>query len=138
MDHIHCILIAAGVGAGVGVAAVVAVPVIIACLGFTARGIARGSVASSMMSYSAMSNGGGVRAGGVVATLQSIGTAGICIIVVVVIGAIGGTVAGAVIGTRTCKAGDAGATTIIPVTGQGMVGDAVSATVAGLISNYTV
>ncbi|KAG1930358.1 interferon alpha-inducible protein 27, mitochondrial [Pimephales promelas] len=91
------------------------------------------------MSYSAISNGGGVRSGGLVATLQSIGTAGICILVVVVIGAIGGTVAGAVIGTRTCKAGDAGnATAIIPVTGQGMVGDAVSATVAGLISNYTV
>jgi len=57
----------------VGVGVVVAVPIIIACLGFTAHGIARGSVAASMMSYSAISNGGGVRSGGLVATLQSIG-----------------------------------------------------------------
>ncbi|KAK7148256.1 hypothetical protein R3I93_012554 [Phoxinus phoxinus] len=139
MDRIHCILIAAGVGAGAGVGIVLAVPIVIACLGFTVCGIVRGSAAASMMSYSAMSNGGGVPSGGVVSTLQSIGTCGICIVVMVVIGAIGGTVAGAVIGTRTCKAGDAGAvSTIIPFTSQGMVEAAVNATVASLISNFTV
>lgn len=69
----HCILFAAGVGAAVGVGAVVGVPIIIACLGFTACGIRRGSAAASMMSYSAISNGGGVASGGLVACLQSAG-----------------------------------------------------------------
>ena len=39
--------------------------------GFTGAGIAAGSVASSMMSASAIANGGGVVTGGVVATLVS-------------------------------------------------------------------
>ncbi|KAF6109134.1 interferon alpha inducible protein 6 [Phyllostomus discolor] len=42
-------------------------------LGFTATGIAANSWAASMMSWSAVANGGGVPAGGLVATLQSLG-----------------------------------------------------------------
>ncbi|XP_035881491.1 interferon alpha-inducible protein 6 isoform X2 [Phyllostomus discolor] len=41
-------------------------------LGFTATGIAANSWAASMMSWSAVANGGGVPAGGLVATLQSL------------------------------------------------------------------
>ncbi|XP_043940684.1 interferon alpha-inducible protein 27-like protein 2A [Protopterus annectens] len=60
-------------GAG-AVAAVVAAPVALGAAGFTAAGIASGSLGASMMSVSAIANGGGVAAGGVVATLQSLGT----------------------------------------------------------------
>ncbi|KAF6109133.1 interferon alpha inducible protein 6 [Phyllostomus discolor] len=45
-------------------------------LGFTATGIAANSWAASMMSWSAVANGGGVPAGGLVATLQSLGATG--------------------------------------------------------------
>lgn len=45
-------------------------------LGFTTTGIAAHSVASSLMSWSAIANGGGVPAGGLVATLQSLGESG--------------------------------------------------------------
>uniref|UniRef100_A0A2K5WHS2 Interferon alpha inducible protein 6 n=1 Tax=Macaca fascicularis TaxID=9541 RepID=A0A2K5WHS2_MACFA len=44
-------------------------------LGFTGAGIAN-SVAASLMSWSAIMNGGGVPAGGLVATLQSVGAGG--------------------------------------------------------------
>ncbi|XP_043851468.1 interferon alpha-inducible protein 6 [Dromiciops gliroides] len=42
-------------------------------LGFTGVGIAANSLASTLMSWSAVMNGGGVPAGGIVATLQSLG-----------------------------------------------------------------
>ncbi|XP_075394803.1 interferon alpha-inducible protein 6 isoform X1 [Tenrec ecaudatus] len=45
-------------------------------LGFTSTGIVAGSVASWMMSTSAVMNGGGVPAGGLVAMLQSVGATG--------------------------------------------------------------
>ena len=45
-------------------------------LGFTTAGIAANSVAASLMSWSAVANGGGVPAGGLVATLQSLGAGG--------------------------------------------------------------
>ncbi|XP_045401765.1 interferon alpha-inducible protein 6 isoform X2 [Lemur catta] len=45
-------------------------------LGFTGAGIAANSVAASLMSWSAALNGGGVPAGGLVATLQSLGAGG--------------------------------------------------------------
>lgn len=60
------------VGAG---AAVFGVPAALSYAGFTTAGIASGSVASWMMSISALASGGGVPAGGVVATLQSLGAA---------------------------------------------------------------
>uniref|UniRef100_A0A8C3T7M9 Uncharacterized protein n=1 Tax=Chelydra serpentina TaxID=8475 RepID=A0A8C3T7M9_CHESE len=41
--------------------------------GFTAAGIATGTVAAKMMSAAAVANGGGVAAGSAVAVLQSIG-----------------------------------------------------------------
>ncbi|KAM5269822.1 interferon alpha-inducible protein 6 isoform 1-T2 [Hipposideros larvatus] len=45
-------------------------------LGFTGTGIAANSLAASLMSWSAVANGGGVPAGGLVATLQSLGAGG--------------------------------------------------------------
>lgn len=45
-------------------------------LGFASTGIAANSLASSLMSWSAVANGGGVPAGGLVATLQSLGASG--------------------------------------------------------------
>ncbi|XP_037005566.1 interferon alpha-inducible protein 6 isoform X3 [Artibeus jamaicensis] len=45
-------------------------------LGFGAAGIAANSWAASLMSWSAVANGGGVPAGGLVATLQSLGAGG--------------------------------------------------------------
>ncbi|XP_006883520.1 PREDICTED: interferon alpha-inducible protein 6 [Elephantulus edwardii] len=45
-------------------------------MGFTGAGIAANSLAASLMSWSAVANGGGVPAGGLVATLQSLGATG--------------------------------------------------------------
>ncbi|CAK6440823.1 unnamed protein product [Pipistrellus nathusii] len=45
-------------------------------LGFTGAGIAAGSVAAKLMSWSAIAHGGGVPAGGLVATMQSLGATG--------------------------------------------------------------
>ncbi|XP_054894594.1 interferon alpha-inducible protein 27-like protein 2A [Poeciliopsis prolifica] len=64
------------IGAG-GVATVVLTPALLAALGFTGAGIAAGSIAAKMMSLSALVYGGGIPAGGLVATLQSAATAGL-------------------------------------------------------------
>lgn len=55
------------------VGAVVAAPVLLGAAGFTAAGIAAGSLAAQAMSVAAVANGGGVAAGSVVAVLQSAG-----------------------------------------------------------------
>jgi hypothetical protein len=70
------------VGAGVGaVALTVAAPFAftwgVAAIGFGAEGISAGTMAAGMMSWEAITSGGGVAAGGLVATLQSIGAAGL-------------------------------------------------------------
>ncbi|KAK2507710.1 hypothetical protein MC885_008392 [Smutsia gigantea] len=59
------------------VIAVGSVPVVLGTLGFTSAGIAASSIAAKMMSAAAISNGGGVAAGSLVATLQSVGAAGL-------------------------------------------------------------
>ena len=53
--------------------AVGSVPVVLGAMGFTGAGIAASSIAAKMMSVAAVANGGGVAAGGLVATLQSVG-----------------------------------------------------------------
>ncbi|KAM8780972.1 interferon alpha-inducible protein 27-like protein 2 [Rhynchonycteris naso] len=60
-----------------GVVAVCAVPAVLGAMGFTGAGIAASSVAAKMMSAAAVANGGGVAAGSLVATLQSVGAAGL-------------------------------------------------------------
>ncbi|XP_032084148.1 interferon alpha-inducible protein 27-like protein 2A isoform X2 [Thamnophis elegans] len=59
------LLIAAAIGAG----SVVGMPLVLSAMGFTAAGIAAGSLAAKMMSAAAIANGGGVAAGSVVALL---------------------------------------------------------------------
>uniref|UniRef100_A0A3Q3LVL2 Uncharacterized protein n=1 Tax=Mastacembelus armatus TaxID=205130 RepID=A0A3Q3LVL2_9TELE len=54
----------------IGVGAVVAAPYALGAIGFTQAGIAASSIAAKMMSVAAISNGGGIAAGGVVATLH--------------------------------------------------------------------
>ncbi|MED6248760.1 hypothetical protein ATANTOWER_004587, partial [Ataeniobius toweri] len=60
-----------------GVATVALTPALLAALGFTTTGIAAGSIAAKMMSSFAVFYGGGIPAGGLVATLQSIGMTGL-------------------------------------------------------------
>ena len=64
---------------GIGVTTIVAasrvVVGVVGAMGFGSGGIAAGSMASGLMSAEAVASGGGVAAGGPVATLQSIGAA---------------------------------------------------------------
>ena len=53
--------------------AVADVPAVLGAVGFTGAGIATSSIAAKMMSAAAVANGGGVAAGSLVATLQSVG-----------------------------------------------------------------
>lgn len=46
---------------------------VLGAVGFTSTGIAASSLAAKMMSAAAIANGGGVAAGSLVATLQSVG-----------------------------------------------------------------
>ncbi|XP_064394971.1 uncharacterized protein LOC135342207 isoform X2 [Halichondria panicea] len=81
--------IAAGSVVG-GATVVVAAPLVVAGLGFTAGGIASGSIAASMMSAMAPTV-----AGGIVATLQSVGAAGFSAAGVAALAGAGGTVGAA-------------------------------------------
>ncbi|XP_043999137.1 interferon alpha-inducible protein 27-like protein 2A isoform X1 [Gambusia affinis] len=74
MEEEICKYIVTGAG---GVATVVLTPVLLASLGFTATGIASGSIAAKMMSLFAIFYGGGILPGSLVATLQSIGMGGL-------------------------------------------------------------
>ena len=70
----------ASIGATTMVAAAAApyaVVGVVGAMGFEASGIAAGSMAAGMMSAEAIAGGGTVAAGGTVATLQSIGAAGL-------------------------------------------------------------
>ncbi|XP_062379655.1 interferon alpha-inducible protein 27-like protein 2A [Sardina pilchardus] len=87
------LLTALAVVAGAG-GAVVAAPLVIAGVGFTAGGIAAGSWAAAAMSVTATANGGAVAAGSMVAILQSIGVVGLSTGATAAVGATGGTLAG--------------------------------------------
>lgn len=70
------------VAAAVSLVSIIAMPFavmgIVGAMGFTSAGITAGSMGASMMSAEAIASGvGGVAAGGTVATLQSIGAAGL-------------------------------------------------------------
>ncbi|XP_007529157.1 interferon alpha-inducible protein 27-like protein 2A isoform X2 [Erinaceus europaeus] len=80
---------AAAVG---GVVAVQATPVILGAMGFTTAGIAASSIAAKMMSVAAIANGGGVASGSLVATLQSMGAAGLALTSKVTLGSAGALV----------------------------------------------
>jgi hypothetical protein len=71
-------LLAIGVATvGFAVAAPFAVMGIVGAMGFGSEGIVAGSMAAGMMSAEAIASGGAIAAGGTVATLQSIGAAGL-------------------------------------------------------------
>uniref|UniRef100_A0A672NG76 Interferon alpha-inducible protein 27-like protein 2A n=1 Tax=Sinocyclocheilus grahami TaxID=75366 RepID=A0A672NG76_SINGR len=88
------------IGAGVG--AVAAAPAVLAAAGFTAGGIAVGSIASSLMSAAAVANGGGIAAGSVVATLQAAGAAGIPLAGQAIVGTVGAVVGAAASMASNC------------------------------------
>ncbi|XP_060075837.1 interferon alpha-inducible protein 27-like protein 2A [Ylistrum balloti] len=62
------------VGSGIGAAS--SIPTVLSVAGFTEAGIAAASLGANLMSVSAIYNGGGVAAGGIVAGLQSAGVLG--------------------------------------------------------------
>ncbi|XP_019367766.1 PREDICTED: interferon alpha-inducible protein 27-like protein 2A [Gavialis gangeticus] len=70
--------VAPAIGAAVGLGIVfVGVPATLGAAGFTTAGVAAGSLAAKMMSAAAVANGGGLAAGGVVPSLQSLGALGL-------------------------------------------------------------
>ncbi|XP_027622901.1 interferon alpha-inducible protein 27-like protein 2 [Tupaia chinensis] len=75
-------------------ATVAAVPLGLTALGFTGTGIAASSIAAKMMSAAAIANGGGVAAGSLVATLQSVGAAGLSMSSNVLLGSVGAAFGG--------------------------------------------
>jgi Interferon-induced 6-16 family len=88
---------------GLAMAAPFAIMGVVTSMGFTSAGIVGGSTAAGMMSAEAIAAGGGVVAGGTVATLQSIGAVGLG--VVGTTAAVGG---GAVVGSGVSAAVIAG------------------------------
>ncbi|XP_026558406.1 interferon alpha-inducible protein 27-like protein 2A [Pseudonaja textilis] len=62
-----------------GVGGVVGAPLALSAVGFTAAGIAAGTLAAKMMSAAAIANGGGVAAGSLVALAQAAGAAGLSV-----------------------------------------------------------
>ncbi|XP_057398680.1 interferon alpha-inducible protein 27, mitochondrial-like [Balaenoptera acutorostrata] len=81
-----------------GALAVVAVPTVLGAMGFTGAGIAASSLAAKMMSSAAIANGGGVAAGSLVATLQSVGSAGLSLSSRVLLGSAGFALVSLVVG----------------------------------------
>ena len=79
-----------------GTVAVVAAPLVVAGLGFGAGGIVAGSTAASMMSWMAPT-----AAGGIVATLQSVGAAGLGLAGTTAVAATGVSVGAGVGGAAT-------------------------------------
>ncbi|XP_027954642.1 interferon alpha-inducible protein 27-like protein 2 [Eumetopias jubatus] len=77
-----------------GVAAVAAPPVVLSAAGFTGAGITASSIAAKMMSATAIANGGGVPAGSLVATLQSVGAAGLSTSSKILLGSVGSAFGG--------------------------------------------
>uniref|UniRef100_A0A2K6PKF6 Interferon alpha inducible protein 27 like 1 n=1 Tax=Rhinopithecus roxellana TaxID=61622 RepID=A0A2K6PKF6_RHIRO len=80
------------------VVAVGTVPVELGAVGFTSVGIAASFIAAKMTSTAATANGGGVAAGSLVATLQSVEAAGLSVTSKVILGS-AGTALGAWLGS---------------------------------------
>nr|XP_020726093.1 interferon alpha-inducible protein 27-like protein 2A [Odocoileus virginianus texanus] len=81
-----------------GASAVAAVPAVLGAVGFTSAGITASSLAAKMMSISAIANGGGVAAGSLVATLQSVGASGLCMSSKLLLGFAGSTLVSKLVG----------------------------------------
>uniref|UniRef100_A0A8D2AJF9 IFI27 protein n=1 Tax=Sciurus vulgaris TaxID=55149 RepID=A0A8D2AJF9_SCIVU len=74
------------------------VPVVLGAMGFTGTGIAASSLAAKMMSMTALANGGGVPAGSLVATLQSVGAAGLSLSSKISLGTAGSALVAGILG----------------------------------------
>uniref|UniRef100_M3XVZ3 Interferon alpha inducible protein 27 n=1 Tax=Mustela putorius furo TaxID=9669 RepID=M3XVZ3_MUSPF len=72
-----------------GVVYVASVPTVLGAVGFTGAGITASSLAAKMMSSAAIANGGGIAAGSLVATLQSVGAAGLSLSTKIILGSLG-------------------------------------------------
>ncbi|XP_047397868.1 interferon alpha-inducible protein 27, mitochondrial-like [Sciurus carolinensis] len=81
-----------------GVIAVSTVPVVLGAMGFTGTGIAASSLAAKMMSITALANGGGVPAGSLVSTLQSVGAAGLSLSSKINLGTAGSALVASIVG----------------------------------------
>ncbi|ELR56053.1 Interferon alpha-inducible protein 27-like protein 1 [Bos mutus] len=81
-----------------GASTVAAVPMVLSAVGFTSAGITASSLAAKMMSISAIANGGGVAAGSLVATLQSVGASGLCLSSKLLVGIAGSTLVSKLVG----------------------------------------
>ncbi|XP_055449086.1 interferon alpha-inducible protein 27, mitochondrial-like [Psammomys obesus] len=81
-----------------GAMTVAAVPPLLSAVGFTSSGIAASSLAAKIMSLSAIANGGGVPAGGLVAILQSAGAVGLTMSSKVLVGSAGSAFVARVMG----------------------------------------
>ncbi|MXQ97031.1 hypothetical protein E5288_WYG015035 [Bos mutus] len=77
---------------------VAAVPMVLSAAGFTSAGITASSLAAKIMSISAIANGGGVAAGSLVATLQSMGASGLCLSSKLLVGIAGSTLVSKLVG----------------------------------------
>ncbi|XP_076153556.1 interferon alpha-inducible protein 27-like protein 1 [Alosa pseudoharengus] len=86
------VVIKATIGA---LGALVMVPAALSAIGFGSAGIAAGSTAAGMMSGAAVTNGGGVAAGSLVAALQSAGAAGLSLGAKAAVAVVGGAVGSA-------------------------------------------
>ncbi|KAB0368995.1 hypothetical protein FD755_019000 [Muntiacus reevesi] len=81
-----------------GASTVAAIPAVLGAVGFTSAGITASSLAAKMMSVSAIANGGGVAAGSLVATLQSVGASGLCMSSKLLLGFAGSTLVSKLVG----------------------------------------
>ncbi|XP_065762622.1 interferon alpha-inducible protein 27-like protein 1 isoform X2 [Muntiacus reevesi] len=82
----------------IGASTVAAIPAVLGAVGFTSAGITASSLAAKMMSVSAIANGGGVAAGSLVATLQSVGASGLCMSSKLLLGFAGSTLVSKLVG----------------------------------------
>uniref|UniRef100_A0A8C6DAP9 Interferon alpha-inducible protein 27-like protein 2 n=2 Tax=Moschus TaxID=68410 RepID=A0A8C6DAP9_MOSMO len=80
-------------------------------VGFTGAGIAASSIAAKMMSAAAVANGGGVAAGSLVATLQSVGAAGLSTSSNILLGSAGSAIGAWLWGSKKKTTSPAGSST---------------------------
>lgn len=117
-------------GVSLGVVAAIAAPFavmgVVSALGFSSGGIVAGSTAAGMMSAEAAASGGAIAAGGTVATLQSIGAAGLGVAGTTgsaAVGAVGGTLLGSAGGAVAQKIEQKMSHSITPVAAETTIAD---------------
>lgn len=97
-DDVWCAIKKYGGGALVGAGTVRLVAPVLGAIGFGPAGIVAGTFAATAMAFAAAANGGGVVAGGVIATLQSTGAAGLGLASKAIIGVTSGGIYSILVG----------------------------------------